>query len=192
LPGTGDKFADLVEVALGVLGFRAAKGPESHADIVAFDGKTILVVEAKGLEGPARAGDVGQIQRWKADVTATLGADDVALKTDPVRKQYAGILAKIGVDGHNVDQTVKGTLIIGTYWNTPIPQRPSEDFPDPVAKTCARAEICALTGLQLLGLWLDAEAEPGRKAGLITSILACVGRYPSRHWTDVIEELTEI
>jgi hypothetical protein len=60
----------------------------------------------------------------------------------------------VPVGGDETTIECKGIMVIGAHRKTPLNERKEQAFPDPVARTINRSEICALSGLQLLGLLL--------------------------------------
>ena len=88
--------------------------------------------------------------------------------------------------------TPKGVLVINAWRGKGLDERPKA-FPDQMRPYSEKRDHCLITGLQLLGAWLDAEANPKRKREIFESIRDCVGVYP--HYTDwreflgVVEEL---
>jgi hypothetical protein len=160
--GSGEAFAAVVAKALGELGLNTVEGPRGRADLIGYDGKCVAAFEVKGLDNAARENNLRQTERWVADIKSALTATDEQKKADKDLGSYAQKLAELGVP---TDAAVdcKGIMIIGTYRKTPVSERSDTGFPDPVARPINRSNVCALSGLQLLGLLLG--TRKGHEAG---------------------------
>lgn len=149
--GSGDDFKNAVAAALMALGLQVVDGPRSRADLLATNGKRLFAIETTGLEGCAKESNVTQASRWAADVDSTLWlADD---EREPDLLGYAEQVAKLNIEKED-DQYCKGIAVIGTFRNVPLDQRVERDFPDPVIRVLNRSKVCAMTGLELLGVCL--------------------------------------
>jgi hypothetical protein len=114
IAGTGEAFKDAVAAALVELGLSVVDGPPGRADLLAFNGRDIAVIEAKGLEGSARERDVGQLGRWMADLRVVLSSMKEP-QTDTDLSRYAEQLPQLGINvEQNTPPECKGILIIGT------------------------------------------------------------------------------
>ena len=160
--GSGDEFAGAVEKAFGELGVRVVKGPRHRADLLAYDGQRLAAIEAKGLEGGAKEANLRQTERWVADIRSALVATAEEKKADIDLASYSEKLIELGVPIGGEETTIecKGIMVIGGYRKTPISDRKEQVFPEPVARTINRSKVCALSGLQLLGLFLAAREDP--------------------------------
>src|SRR5262249_18057766 len=129
-------------------------GPPNRADLLAWDGHSLIAVEAKGLEGSAREKNLRQSQQWLAEVRKTLSSSALERSSDHEMKAYADIIADMGVplDSGAVEFECKGLMVIGTHRSTPLVSRTEPDFPDPLVRSIGRSEITAITGISLLAL----------------------------------------
>ena len=152
--GSGEAFAVAVAKALGELGLKMVEGPRGRADLIGYDGKCVAAFEVKGLDNAARENNLRQTERWVADIKSALTATEEQKKVDKDLGLYAHKLAELGVPT-DVEVDCKGIMIIGTYRKTPLSERIDAGFPDPVARPINRSNVCALSGLQLLGLLLN-------------------------------------
>lgn len=57
----------------------------------------------------------------------------------------------------------KGILVVNTYRDQPLIDRPEVSFPHQMLKFCSQREHCLLTSTQLLSLYLDVKKNPLRK-----------------------------
>lgn len=158
--GSGEAFAAAVAEALRGLGLKIVEGPRGRADLIGYNGKLLFAFEAKGLDATAREHNLRQTERWVADIMSALTATDEQKAADKDLELYAQKLSDLGVLAGD-DLECKGVMIIGTHRKTPISERSDLGFPDPVARPINRSRVCALSGLQLLGLLL--ECRSGRK-----------------------------
>jgi hypothetical protein len=172
--GSGEEFKETVKEALKELGLRCVDGPPSRADLLASDGKRVIAVEAKGLESSAREKNFRQVQSWKAEVDLALTVDPEDVAENPDLKRYVEQLGLIGVAGKTADDC-KGLIVIGTFGNIPLNERKMPDFPDNVTRSLIQSDVCAVTGLQLFGLVLQARSNPGSRANIVASLFETAG-----------------
>jgi hypothetical protein len=187
--GTGTAFTDCVSSVLRELGFKVVLGPHPRADLIAFHGKTLVTIEAKGLDGPVREFNLRQAEKWVADLHATLSASPEDRIADSDLLGYANKVAELEIEEDTADIECKGMMVIGTYRKTPLGGRTAPDFPDPVARPINRLEICVLTGLQLLGLLINAREAPDRKIRIIDLLKSTNGIISiSADWTAFLQQ----
>jgi len=165
---TDEAFVDAVAAAFRELGLRVISGPRQRADLIIWDGRRLGAVEAKGLEGAARERNVGQANRWAADISVALASaiDDVA--HDREMLEYKQKLTEIGVPD-DAEVQCKGIMVIGTFRGVALDQRP-ESFPDPVSRVIARSRVCALSGIQLMSLVAQARSNPALKSTILGGV----------------------
>jgi hypothetical protein len=188
---TGDVLTTAVAAGLRELGLKVVEGPKQRADLIACDGKRLAAIEVKGLEGPAREKNIGQVKRWTSDlsVARSLNHDDVADDSELV--SYRNKLVELGVPlEQSADETdYKGIAILGTYRKMPLDQRP-ESFPDPVERVIVRSSVCALTGLQLFVLLRESRATPSLREEIINKLFETNGVLEDgRSWQAYLQKL---
>ena len=189
---SGDLFAAAVAAALRELGLIVIEGPRQRADLIAWDGRRLAAIEAKGLEGPAREKNVGQVNRWTADLTVALASDLDEIADDPDLVMYRNKLSELGI---STDQSAgniecKGIAILGTFRKIPLDERP-ESFDDPVLRVIVRSEVCALTGLQLFSLVHEVRATPSRGKQIIDELFETNGVLEAgRSWQTHLRKIT--
>ena len=176
---TGNSFEDSVLRVLTELGYRADFGPQGHADIISVDSNTILAIEAKGLDRGSRTAHVRQARQWKEQV---LMAQEVSPDVrDVIIGKYVPILVGLDIPVNKNDDDLfkprptKAVLIQNTFRNVPLmeryPENPSEpSFPDDARIVLTGLGGVALTGIQLLGMYLD-HRDNGRPANEIRMLL---------------------
>jgi len=173
--GSGDEFVAAVRDGLRELGLRVIEGPHPRADLIAFDdARGTLAIEAKGLDGCAREVNLRQTERWIADVKSARAASAEGPIGDVDLQRYADQLTALGVPTEQ-EIEVRGLMVIGTFRKTPLDKRIEPDFPDPVMRTLSRSPVCALTGLQLLGMVLQVREDPSLKEKLVEQIFTTNG-----------------
>lgn len=148
-------FEEAVKSALKEIGYDAVFGPTGHADLVAYDGKTLLALEAKGIFGPIKEGHISQASKWVAELDTVLYMEEDEI-TDEIDLKYLECLKELGLNT-GAERSVnfsKGVVICNTYCQLPLDQR-DDDFSIKVPENLTRRHICGLTGLQLLGMLLD-------------------------------------
>jgi hypothetical protein len=177
---TGEQFQNAVASALEELGIKVVNGPRARADIIGFDGTTVLAIEAKGIEGSARETHLRQVDTWKAEVQHTVAATSSERRQHPILSAYGDQLEKVGVlldpDGGEID--CKGIMVLGTYRSTPLPDRNQDDFPAAVVSKIKLSRVCALTGLQLYNLLIQARNDAEAKITIKTALFVTEGVLP--------------
>ena len=153
---------------------RCVDGAAISRHLLASDGKRVIAVEAKGLESSAREKNFRQVQSWKAEVDLALTVDPEDVAENPDLKRYVEQLGLIGVAGKTADDC-KGLIVIGTFRNIPLNERKMPDFPDNVTRSLIQSDVCAVTGLQLFGLVLQARSNPGSRANIVASLFETAG-----------------
>ncbi len=72
----------------------------------------------------------------------------------------------------------KGLLVVNPYRETPLADRRGNNpWPGETIKICKRQGHCAMTGLQLLGLYLDAMADDTKRERLIERMFSTDGLF---------------
>jgi hypothetical protein len=79
-------------------------------------------------------------------------------------------------------------MIIGTFRQTPLPDRPPESFPDTVARAIQRSRVCALTGLDLYCFLQEAKIDPTRKPNFVNKLFGNNGPISAKDWHMFISE----
>jgi hypothetical protein len=189
--GSGDDFKDEVADALREIGFSVLDGPHPRADLLATDGKGLLIIEAKGFDGSVSEKPLTQLARWVPEVRAALTQSEEERNSDPDIKRYADVLAQLDVLGKITPDQCKPMMVIGTYRKTRFDERTMPDFPDQVLRNVARSNVCAMTGFQLLSLLMECRSDGGKKSSAIKSIFETNGVYnsPTWDWRSVFKHL---
>jgi hypothetical protein len=174
--GTGESFTRAVTRALEELGFKVIPGPPSRADLLAEHGGRLLVIEAKGLDGPAREKNLRQAERWLADMRSALASSPDEEQNDVDISRYRAAAEELGLTlTDDVRPDCYGAMVIGTFRRDPLTERIGASFPDPVARVVARSEIRALSGLDLLALVLEAREHPARIPEAVEKLFSTAG-----------------
>lgn len=71
----------------------------------------------------------------------------------------------------------KGILVVNVYKDTPLNDRKESPFPSHLISYSEKRDHCLITGLQLLGLYLDCKDNPDKKAQVIASIFSTSGVF---------------
>ena len=178
LVATGDSFSIAVAKALRELGFVVVEGPKQRADLLAWDGSRLAALEVKGLEGGAREKNIGQVNRWTADVSVALSCMQDGTTADTEILAYQIKLGELGIPAAALQglSDCKGMVILNTHRKLPIDERP-ESFGEPVTKVAARSEVCVLTGLQLLLVLQSVREDTSRRAEIVDSLFSTNGLF---------------
>jgi hypothetical protein len=157
--GTGKAFERFVEQAFEALGCNVELGEVGRADRLISKGNRLAIAEMKGKNKSAAEADAAQLEKWVSEHLL-----------------------------ENEGSEPKGILVVNGWRNTPLGERTDPPFPDQMIPYSEARNHCLITGLQLLGAWTDAEANPGDKDRIFDSIYNCVGIYPSyQDWNSFVE-----
>jgi hypothetical protein len=160
--GTGPALEKAVDQALQALGFEVEVGAPGRTDRIARRKRSVAVVEVKGKTKSASEKDAAQLEKWVSDYHAEHG------------------------------RSPKGVLVVNAWRGKTLDEREGlAAFPDQMLPYAAeQRKQCLVTGLQLLGLWLEVDEHPARAGKLALSLLKCEGIFP-RHgdWSDFLDYL---
>jgi hypothetical protein len=142
---------------MGILVF---PGPHSHADFVGRIGSVLFFGEVKGVDGAAKVNAISQMQNWRLELERALYDEEAT--ADPILVEYRKVLEKLDcldADGRvGEDFTLKGVLIINTFHETALSDRPNlsertnENFPSTFHAKLTGLDLAAMTSVQLLGI----------------------------------------
>jgi hypothetical protein len=156
--GSGKAFESLAEQAFRALGCEVEHGRPGRTDRIIRNGDVVAVTEMKGKGKSASEADAAQLEKWVTEHRLE----------------------------HEQDAP-KGILIVNAWRNKPLEARTEDAFPPQMLPYAEKRDHCLMTGLQLLGAWLDAEAHPESKDEIAASIFDCVGVYDRYlSWADFL------
>lgn len=145
--GYGMALERLVDDAFQALGAEVRSGPEGRTDRIARFKERTAVVEIKGKSKSAAEADSAQLEKWVSDYVIAHG-----LHPKPI-------------------------LVVNAWRETPLNTRSAEAFPSQMLNYATARGHCLITGLQLLGAWMDCEEHPDKADQIADSIFSCMGRY---------------
>jgi hypothetical protein len=140
----------LVDVVIGVfqeLGAKANPGEPGRDDVIVEFEGKHAVIEVKGKKSSAAESDAAQLEKWVVGFKEEKGADP------------------------------KGILLIDAHCETPLAERTDPAFPHQMLKYSTQREHCLITTTQLLGLLLEARANPEKRVDLVNSLFSTVGVF---------------
>jgi hypothetical protein len=187
---TGSQFEKAVADGLTELGFQVVPGPHPRADLIISSGTRIGAVEAKGIEGAAREEFVRQVMMWMPEVDTALSTPLAELAPDATIQDYKDKLLSLDLSGRDTSLDCKGILVLGTFRSLPLSQRTNADFADNVRQVLSRQDVCAMTGLQLYSMVIDARADPALKPKFRQAIMDTRGVIDdlARDWRAILTE----
>ncbi len=147
------------------LGFTVTEGEPGRDDLVLQYYDKIAVVEVKGVDRKSAAeSHARQLEQW-------------------VSEYY--------LDNNGVK--AKGILIVNAFKDTPLTDRKEAPFPDQMLPYAQAREHCLMTGLQLLGLYLDCQEyldcqdDDEKKRKMIDLMFGTNGIFSEyQNWTNFI------
>jgi hypothetical protein len=155
---SGNDLENEVEAIFKELGVEILEADRNRDDLIIKFKELVAVVEIKGVNNSAAEKHAAQLEKWTANY-----------------------FEKTGI-------SPKGILIVNTFRETELPGRTQPSFPDQMLKYSTQREHCLITSMQLLGLYYEALANPGKKEELVASLFNTVGIYAGfQDWKTYIE-----
>jgi len=145
--GTGKEIEDQVKDILEEMGFTFMEGLQDGEGLIFKYNDRIIVVEIKGVPGSALEKHAIQLEKGMIEYYSS----------------------------HEV--MPKGVLVVNVYKDTPLYERNGTPFPSNLISYSEKRDHCLITGLQLLGLYLDCKNNPDKKAQVIASIFSNSGVF---------------
>jgi hypothetical protein len=170
---TGSQLEEVVGEAFKELGLAVVAGPNSRADLLGSDGVRYVAIEAKGVEGTCREAYLREVGVWTAevDLAASMAPEERAAD----QKAYWDCLSKLPMDTNGPESACKGILVANTFRLLPLSKRVEPDFPDAMERKIAPMGVCALTGLQLFGLVVEARQNPDVRQDILATLIRTRG-----------------
>jgi hypothetical protein len=163
--GKGRVLELLVKKVFEDLGITVTEGAPGKSDLILqFDDK-IAVVEVKGVDRKSAAeSHARQLEQW---------VSEYYLESNEVK--------------------AKGILIVNAFKDTPLKDRREAPFPDQMLPYAQAREHCLMTGMQLLGLYLDCKEDDEKKRQMIDLMFATNGIFSEyQDWTNFIADESKI
>jgi len=89
----------------------------------------------------------------------------------------------------NNEVKAKGILVVNAFKDTPLKDRKEAPFPDQMLPYAQTREHCLMTGLQLLGLYLNCRDNDEKKHIMIERIFATNGIFSEyQDWASFISD----
>ena len=155
---TGESLRAAVAEAFAVLGFDVDASDSGTRDLQITSEARPAVVEVKGLTKSAAQRDARQLEQW---------VGDYAEKHDELLP--------------------KGILVANAWRELPPSERLEASFPNQMLDYSSKRNHCLITGLQLLGLVQEVEADPTRCDAIVSEILNTVGPFARYQlWDEVL------
>lgn len=142
---SGDTLENAVKFVLKEFGFELQEPKKNRDDLIIKSGNKIAVIEIKGLTKSAAEKNAAQLQKW--------------------------------VSSFHVENDInpKGILIVNTYKNLKIENRTEIDFPNQMLTYSNQMQLCLITGLQLLNMYLDFSSKKLTKKKIIDLLFNTIG-----------------
>ncbi len=148
MTGHDSALEGAVDRVLTDLGMKVEPGPKGRVDRTATYGDRKFAVEVQGVKRGAKEDHARALIIWVQEVALQDGKDP------------------------------KGLLVVNPYRDTPLAERGGNNpWPGDTIKICERQGHCAMTGLQLLGLYLDARADDTKREQLIERMFRTEGLF---------------
>lgn len=145
--GSGKEMEDQVKDILEEMGCTFMGGLQDGEGLIFKYNDRIAVVETKGVSGGAL-------------------------------EKHAIQLEKAIIEYYSSHEIMpKGVLVVNVYKDTPLDDRNVAPFPSNLISYSEKRDHCLITGLQLLGLYIDCKDNPDKKAQVIASIFSTSGVF---------------
>jgi hypothetical protein len=156
--GSGYALEEQAKKVFEELGFTATKGEIGRDDFILQYNDKIAVVEVKGTRKSAAESHARQLEQW-------------------VSQYYL----------QNNGAKAKGILVANAFNDILLSERKEAPFPDQMLSFSQKREHCLITGLQLLGLYLDCKEDNDKRQKMIELIFDTNGIFPEyQKWNDFL------
>jgi hypothetical protein len=176
IAGTGKPLGAAIRQVLAELGATVSGEIGSRAEAVAVWKDSVAVLEVKGVTGGATEEHFRQIERWarEADDAVACVREGVVPEDDDLGL-YIEAFEQIGlsvVDDRPTDAV--GILVVATQINRPLDAREKgvHDFPPNMKTKLKGSRVVAVTGLQLLCLYLECRDDPSKANALLDRLFS--------------------
>lgn len=160
--GSGKELEIQVKRIFEELGFIVTEGLPGRDDLILEYENKIAVVEVKGVSKSAAESYAAQLEKWVSEYYLTKGVK------------------------------AKGILIVNSYKDLPLTRRKEASFPHQMLDYCEKREHCLITGLQLLGLYLECK-DSDKKDSMIELLFATKGIFSEyQNWANFIASDDEV
>lgn len=133
------------------------EGEIGRDDLIIKYNEKIAVIEVKGVSKSAAEKHVTQLEKW---------VSEYHLKNEI---------------------KAKGILVINAFKDVPLSERKEKPFPDQMLPYSQKREHCLITGLQLLGLYLDCKNNPIKKEEIIEILFCTDGIFEQyNEWSEYL------
>lgn len=137
-----------VDRVLTDLGLEVEPGPKGRVDRTAAYGDRKFAIEVQGVKKGAKEDHARSLTIWVNETALQDGKDP------------------------------KGLLVVNPYRDTLLADRDGNNFwPGKTIAICERYGFCAITGVQLLGLYLDAQADDAKREQLVERLFSTNGLF---------------
>lgn len=179
LAGTDKSAEEACRFILRDMGASVSGEIGKRAESVILWRKNPAVLEIKGVTGGATEGHFRQISRWiEESETAIVATRDGEKIDDPDIPLYVAAYQELGLEFENVDmRPTVGLLVVVSHIETPLDARDksAHEFPPKVVDKLKGSKVVAVTGVQLLCLYLECQGNKERHMALLDSLLSGSG-----------------
>lgn len=148
-----DELEEAVKSSLENIGFKVVKGVVGHVDLLAWDSKSLLAIEVKGIEGTVKDRHTAQLGKWKSETEAALISSEAERRADHVLEAYYDRLEELDVP--MIEEVLQvdcdAMLVITPFRKVTLSNR-KDEFAANVLKNLRRRNNFAATGLQIFNL----------------------------------------
>lgn len=145
--GTGRALEIQIGKVLSELGFEVTEGLPGRDDLILKYKDKVAVVEVKGVSKSAAEKHAAQLEKWVSEY-----------------------ISKNGI-------APKGILIVNAFKDIPLDDRNEESFPQQMIRYSKNRNHCLITGIQLLGLYLDCKTNPEKRDKVVEKIFSTDGLF---------------
>jgi hypothetical protein len=145
--GSGNFLETQIQLIFEEFGFKVLEADPNRDDLILEYNGKIAVVEIKGVSASAAEKQSAQLEKWVSEYHI------------------------------NHDNKPKGILIVNSFRETELSERTEPTFPHQMLKYAENRDHCLMSGIQLLGLYFDFQANAEKRDLLINSLFDTVGVY---------------
>ncbi len=158
--GGDTPLEQVVDNVLTELGFDVEPGPKKRVDRKATFKDKLFAIEVQGTKGGIKEDHVRALNQWVADLEANEGKD------------------------------AKGILVGNPFKETKLVDRTGNPWPGDTLRISEQRGHCAITGIQLLGLYSEVCKSPERRDELVQQILDTEGPFEGfEDWSKFVDHV---
>jgi len=183
ISGTDGEAEHAVRYVLRALGAKVSSEIPRRAESLVLWKNSLVALEVKGLTGSSAESWLRQTNVWREEAMRAVEFKRGSLEVDADVGLYAQAFDEIGLDvTESWPDECFGLLVSVTHRLKPFHERSTSDldYPPKMVDKLNTSRVVAVTGVQLLCLYLECKDSPTKAAELLDELLSGQGGVLSR------------